>query len=40
MSKRPYLSEPRDRSRTADAKRATVARRAARAAKRSIVSAK
>lgn len=39
MSKRPYL-EPRDRSRTAEAKRATVARRAARAAKRTMGGAK
>lgn len=39
MSKRPYL-EQRDRSRTAEAKRATVARRAARAAKRTVAGAR
>jgi len=39
MSKRPY-SEQRDRSRTIEAKRATVARAAARAAKRAVVGAK
>ena len=34
MSKRPYLSEQRDRSRTPEARRATVARAAERRAAR------